>query len=321
MPRCTPLSCRMPPLTIAQRCPTRCAPLPRAWASMTRRKAYGIWPSGSERPHRCGRSGCRPTGSSMQRGWRRRTPTTTRGRSSMLASASCSTMPITADAPPRENDMREFTEETLTEAVVARLARCEDPRFRQVMTTLIRHLHSFVRDVELTEAEWTEAIHFLTATGQKCVGDRQEFILLSDVLGVSMLVDAINHRKPDGATESTVLGPFYAEGAPELPHGSDIAHGGPGEPTEVSGRVLTPDGRPIKGAILDVWQTAANALYSTQDPKQDRFNMRGRFRTDDAGAFHFRTVKPVSYPVPTDGPVGTILNAMGRHPMRPAHIH
>jgi hydroxyquinol 1,2-dioxygenase len=137
--------------------------------------------------------------------------------------------------------MREFTEETLTEAVVARLARCEDPRFRQIMTTLIRHVHSFVREVELTEAEWMEAIQFLTAAGQKCVGDRQEFILLSDVLGVSMLVDAINHRKPSGATESTVLGPFYAEGAPELPHGTDIAHGGPGEPTEVSCRVLTPD--------------------------------------------------------------------------------
>lgn len=217
--------------------------------------------------------------------------------------------------------MREFTEDTLTDAVVARLARCEDPRLRQVMTALIRHLHGFIREVELSEAEWMEAIQFLTATGQKSVGDRQEFILLSDVLGVSMLVDAINHRKPSGATQSTVLGPFYAEGAPELPLGADISHGGPGEPTEVSGRVLTADGKSIKGALLDVWQTAANALYSTQDPKQDRFNMRGRFRSDDKGAFFFRTVKPVSYPVPTDGPVGRILNAMGRHPMRPAHIH
>ena len=217
--------------------------------------------------------------------------------------------------------MREFTEDTLTDAVVARLARAEDPRFRTVMTALIRHLHAFVREVELGEAEWMAAIQFLTATGLTCVGDRQEFILLSDVLGVSMLVDAINHRKPDGATQSTVLGPFYAEGAPELPAGTDIAHGGPGEPTEVSGRVLTPEGRPIPGALLDVWQTANNALYSTQDPKQDRFNCRGRFRTDGEGRFFFRTVKPVSYPVPTDGPVGTILNAMGRHPMRPAHIH
>jgi hydroxyquinol 1,2-dioxygenase len=217
--------------------------------------------------------------------------------------------------------MRQFTEETLTEAVVARLARCEDPRFRQVMSALIRHLHGFIREVELSEAEWMTAIQFLTATGQACIGDRQEYILLSDVLGVSMLVDAINHRKPDGATESTVLGPFYAEGAPDLPAGADISYGGPGEPTEVRGRVLTAAGEPIPGAILDVWQTANNALYSTQDPKQDRFNCRGRFRTDAAGAFFFRTVKPVSYPVPTDGPVGRILNAMGRHPMRPAHIH
>ncbi len=217
--------------------------------------------------------------------------------------------------------MRQFTEDTLTDAVVARLARCEDPRFKEVMSALIRHVHAFVREVELGEAEWLAAIQFLTATGQACVGDRQEYILLSDVLGVSMLVDAINHRKPGGATESTVLGPFYAEGAPELPAGADISHGGPGEPTEVRGRVLTPEGKPIAGAVLDVWQTAANALYSTQDPKQDRFNCRGRFRSGADGGFFFRTVKPVSYPVPTDGPVGKILNAMGRHPMRPAHLH
>ena len=217
--------------------------------------------------------------------------------------------------------MRQFTEDTLTDAVVARLGRCEDPRFKQVMTALIRHVHAFVRETELSEAEWMAAIRFLTATGLACVGDRQEYILLSDVLGVSMLVDAINHRKPSGATESTVLGPFYAEGAPELPAGTDISHGGPGEPTEVRGRVLTPAGKPIAGAVLDVWQTAGNALYSTQDPKQDRFNCRGRFRSGADGGFFFRTVKPVSYPVPTDGPVGKILNAMGRHPMRPAHIH
>jgi len=140
-------------------------------------------------------------------------------------------------------------------------------------------------------------------------------------IGLSMLVDALNHKKPTGATESTVLGPFYVSGAPELPNGADISHGGPGARTEVSGRVLSLGGKPIKGALLDVWQTADNALYSSQDPQQDRFNMRGKFKSDDDGAFSFRTVKPVSYPVPTDGPVGKILNAMGRHPMRPAHIH
>jgi hydroxyquinol 1,2-dioxygenase len=217
--------------------------------------------------------------------------------------------------------MRNLTEENLTEAVVQRLARCENPRFKTVMTSLIRHLHAAVREVELTETEWAEGIKFLTAAGQKCDADRQEFILLSDVLGVSMLVDAINHRTSAAATESTVLGPFYIEGAPELAHGSDIAHGGPGEPAEMSGRVLTPSGKPIAGAVLDVWQTAPNGFYSTQDPNQDRFNLRGRFKTDAKGAFHFRTIKPTSYPVPTDGPVGAILNAMGRHPMRPAHLH
>jgi hydroxyquinol 1,2-dioxygenase len=217
--------------------------------------------------------------------------------------------------------MRNLTEENLTEAVVARLARTENPRFKAVMTGLIRHLHAFIRDVELSEAEWAAAINFLTATGQKCDADRQEFILLSDVLGVSMLVDAINHRGGDRVTESTVLGPFYIEGAPDLPAGFDISHGGPGEPTEVSGRVLTPEGKPIKGAVLDVWQTAPNGFYSTQDANQDRFNLRGHFRTDDQGAYFFRTIKPTSYPVPTDGPVGLILNAMGRHPMRPAHLH
>lgn len=217
--------------------------------------------------------------------------------------------------------MRNLTQANLTDAVVARLAHCEEPRFKQVMESLIRHLHSFVRDVKLTEAEWAEGIRFLTATGHKCDADRQEFILLSDVLGVSMLVDAINHQKPPGATESTVLGPFYVEGAPDLRHGADISHGGPGESTEVSGRVLTPAGKPIAGALLDVWQTAPNGFYSTQDPKQERFNLRGKFKTDEKGAFSFRTIKPTSYPVPTDGPVGAILNAMGRHPMRPAHLH
>ena len=216
---------------------------------------------------------------------------------------------------------RNLSEADLTDAVLARLARCENPRFKQIMTSLIRHMHAFVREVDLTEAEWLEGIQFLTQTGQTCDADRQEFILLSDVLGVSMLVDALNHKTPSGATESTVLGPFYVEGAPELPNGADIAHGGPGERTEVSGRVASLAGKPIKGAVLDVWQTAANALYSSQDPQQDRFNMRGKFKSDDNGAYSFVTVKPVSYPVPTDGPVGKILNAMGRHPMRPAHIH
>src|SRR5215475_1048661 len=149
--------------------------------------------------------------------------------------------------------MRNLTEQNLTEAVLTKLAGSEDVRFKQIMTSLIRHLHAFVREVELTEAEWFAGIQFLTATGQKCDDKRQEYILLSDTLGVSMLVDAINHRKPSGATESTVLGPFYVAGAPEVPLGGSIAQGVEGEPTYFSGRVGAPDGRPIGGAMLDLW--------------------------------------------------------------------
>ncbi len=217
--------------------------------------------------------------------------------------------------------MRNFTPDTLTEAAVARLSGCSDTRFKEIMESLIRHLHAFVREVKLNEEEWFEGIQFLTATGQKCDRDRQEVILLSDVLGVSMMVDALSHGKPSGATESTVLGPFYIPGAPELATGANIAYGSPGEPTEVSGHVFDRDGKPIADAVLDVWQTATNGLYSIQDPEQDRYNLRGRFRTGPDGRYAFRTVKPVSYPVPTDGPVGRILDAMGRHPHRPAHIH
>jgi catechol 1,2-dioxygenase len=217
--------------------------------------------------------------------------------------------------------MRNLTEANLTDAVVAKLATCPNPRLKQILTAVIRHAHALVREVELTEAEWMAAIQFLTASGQICDDKRQEFILLSDVLGVSMLVDGINHRKPSGATESTVLGPFYIEGAPELPFGANIAGKTPGEPTIVSGRVLTTDRKPIAGAVLDIWQTASNGLYSSQDPNQDLYNLRGRFRSDGDGRYEFRTIKPVSYPVPTDGPVGDILRAMGRHPYRPAHIH
>jgi catechol 1,2-dioxygenase len=185
----------------------------------------------------------------------------------------------------------------------------------------VRHLHDFVREVELTEAEWFEGIKFLTATGQKCDDQRQEFILLSDTLGISMLVDAINHRMPSGATESTVLGPFYRAGAPEIEMGGTIAQTDTGDPAYVSGRVTSPDGKPIAGALLDIWQTAPNGLYETQDENQPDYNLRGQLHTDKDGRYAFRTVIPVSYPVPTDGPVGRMLKAMGRHPMRPAHIH
>jgi hydroxyquinol 1,2-dioxygenase len=192
------------------------------------------------------------------------------------------------------------------------------------MASLIKHLHAFIRDVELTEAEWMAGIQFLTRTGHMCDEKRQEFILLSDTLGVSILVDAINHRKPEGATESTVFGPFYREGAQVLEHGANIANGpelDKGELTVVKGRVTDPQGRPIPGAVLDVWQASPEGLYESQDPNQPEMNLRGKFLTDENGAYWFKTVKPAAYPIPYDGPVGDMLRATGRHPMRPAHIH
>lgn len=217
--------------------------------------------------------------------------------------------------------MRDMTETNLTEAVLDRLAGATDPRFRQVMTSLLRHLHTFVREVELTEAEWFAGIQFLTAVGQKCDAQRQEFILLSDTLGVSMLVDAINHAKAAGATESTVLGPFYVPGAPELPNGTNLGKDLPGEPTLFSGRVLTVDKKPIPGVQIDTWQSDAEGFYDVQRPSPFEMRLRGRFRTDAEGRFWFWTVKPTEYPIPTDGPVGDMLARMGRHAFRPAHIH
>jgi len=217
--------------------------------------------------------------------------------------------------------MRNLTEATVTDAVLATLAKTPDPRLREIVASLVRHLHAFVREVEPTEAEWLAGVRFLTAVGQMCDARRQEVILLSDTLGVSILVDAINHRKPAGATASSVLGPFYREGAPDLAPGASIAGTTPGELAIVSGRVTTPEGTPIAGACLDVWQTAPNGLYDVQDPAQPGMNLRGRFRTDAAGRYELRTVKPTSYPIPGDGPVGPMLRALGRHPYRPAHIH
>ena len=217
--------------------------------------------------------------------------------------------------------MRDLSESNLTDAVLEKLAGVTDARFKQVMTSLIRHLHTFVREVELTEAEWFAGIQFLTAVGQKCDEKRQEFILLSDTLGVSMLVDALNHRQPAGATESTVLGPFYVPGAPELPNGANLAEGMPGGPTLFSGRVLTVDGTPIARAQIDVWQADAEGFYDVQRPNLNGMRLRGKFHTDNHGRFWFWSVRPTEYPIPTDGPVGQMLLKMGRHPYRPAHIH
>ena len=217
--------------------------------------------------------------------------------------------------------MREFDEASLTDAVVQRFGETPDPRLREVMQSLVRHLHAFVRDVEPSFAEWQAAIGFLTRTGQKCDDVRQEFILLSDTLGVSMLVDAINHRVAGGATPTTVLGPFYVDNPPELPLGSELATAASGERLHVSGRVTSADGAPLADAIVDVWQSDAEGFYDVQRPAGEAPELRARFRTDAEGCYHFWTVTPAAYPVPTDGPVGEMLRATGRHPMRPAHVH
>lgn len=216
--------------------------------------------------------------------------------------------------------MRTLTEQNMTEAVLARLENCQSPRLKQVCESLIRHVHEFLREVEPTPEEWLTGIRFLTETGQMCDDKRQEYILLSDILGISMLVDAIANRKQPGATESSVLGPFYVEGAPEEAFGADLAAGS-GERVEVSGQVRSVDGTPIRNAVLDVWQTAPNGLYHVQDGEQREFHLCGKLRTDANGRYAFKTLEPVSYSIPTDGPVGKFLESMGRHPFRPAHIH
>ncbi|MDE0390059.1 MAG: 6-chlorohydroxyquinol-1,2-dioxygenase [Rhodospirillales bacterium] len=213
-------------------------------------------------------------------------------------------------------------EDEITQAAIERLQEGGAGRMQEMMISLTRHLHGFIRDVEPTEEEWMAAIRFLTATGKKCDDQRQEFILLSDTLGATMLVDAINHRKPGGATESSVLGPFYREGAPDYENGADLAEGETGgESVLVSGRVVDLEGGPIAGAVLDIWQTAPDAIYAAQDPSGSSYNLCGRITTEDDGRYWFRTRKPVSYTVPGDGPVGAMLEAAGRHNWRPAHIH
>lgn len=215
-----------------------------------------------------------------------------------------------------------FSEENSAEVVTGRIADTTDPRFKEIMTVLIHHLHAAVKEIEPTQEEWFQAIQFLTETGHMCDDWRQEFILLSDVMGVSMLVDAINNRKPSGASESTVLGPFHVANAPELELGSNICLDQKGEPMLVKGRVLDPSGAPITNAKVDVWQANDEGFYDVQQKgHQPDFNLRGVFRTDDQGRYWFNAVRPKFYSIPDDGPVGNMMSRMGRHPFRPAHLH
>jgi hydroxyquinol 1,2-dioxygenase len=217
--------------------------------------------------------------------------------------------------------MRQFNEDTLTDAVVSRLKATQNPRLKQIMSAAVKHLHAFAREIELTEEEWFEGIKFLTAVGQKCDDKRQEFILLSDILGLSMMVVSLNHKTDPGATEATVLGPFFAHGAKEYGYGADLRQGATmkGEDVWVSGRVLAVDGKPVPNALLDIWQAKADGIYDLQTDGE--FELRGRVKANEKGEYAFASYKPKFYSIPMDGPVGDLVRQTGNHHMRPAHMH
>ncbi|HEX2547058.1 MAG TPA: intradiol ring-cleavage dioxygenase [Ramlibacter sp.] len=216
--------------------------------------------------------------------------------------------------------MRNLTQDNITQAVIARMADTPDARLKEIMTSLVQHLHAFAREVKLTEAEWFRGIDFLTRIGHITDDKRQEFILLSDTLGLSMLTIAMNNDKPAGCTESTVFGPFYVEGAPHFDLGEDVASGAPGIPCVVRGTVRGLDGEPVPGAEIHVWQADAEGKYDMQRPGQAH-QARGVLHADGKGQYHFRSILAEAYPIPDDGPVGEMLRATRRHPWRPAHLH
>jgi hydroxyquinol 1,2-dioxygenase len=213
--------------------------------------------------------------------------------------------------------IQRFSEKKLTAEVIKRMRKTKNRRLKQVMASFVKHMHAFVRDVKPTQEEWFKGIQFLTETGRM---ERDEFILMSDTLGVSMLVDALNYKANAGSTESTVLGPFHRKKAPRYPLGGNISKNRKdGIPCRVTGTIKDLKGRPVPGAELDVWEAGADGFYDMQ--KSKAMNLRGIFKADAKGRFHFRCVRPEFYPVPHDGPVGKMLRATGRHPMRPPHLH
>jgi hydroxyquinol 1,2-dioxygenase len=217
--------------------------------------------------------------------------------------------------------MHDIDENTITAAVLASLGDSPNPRLKDVLSALVRHLHDFAREVKLTEAEWVAGIEFLTATGRKCGDKRQEFVLLSDTLGLSMLTVALNHVKSARATEATVAGPFHVPGAPRLALGDDISGGAAGDPLFVNATVRGRGGEAVANAEVDVWEVDADGFYDVQRSRLDHAQGRAVFRTDGQGRLWFKGVAPVAYAIPTDGPVGHMLLATGRHPWRPGHLH
>jgi len=218
-------------------------------------------------------------------------------------------------------DVSDISPETITDRVTAINSLCDNPRMKLIMEVLVKHLHQVVSETNLTTAEWMSAIQFLTRVGQTCTNIRQEFILLSDVLGVSALVDSINHPRVAGSTENTVLGPFFTEDAVDVPHGGSIASEGKGEYLFVQGKITNTRGDPIPNAKMETWETDSEGLYDTQYANRAEPDCRGRLRSRDDGTYAYRAIVPVAYPIPGDGPVGDLLKALGRHNFRPAHLH
>ena len=217
--------------------------------------------------------------------------------------------------------MELVTEDNITGLAVERWATAEDPRLAEVMTALVRHLHDFAREVRLTEAEWMAAVQWLTRTGQISTDKREEFILASDVLGLSMLVVQMNHRLDPRATPATVLGPFHIEGSPELGYAEDMSDGLEGVPLYLSGTVTDLDGNPVPGAVLDVWQADTEGAYESQIPDIDEARLRAKYTTREDGSYCVRTIAPLGYSIPMDGPVGDLIARTGISHYRPAHIH
>jgi catechol 1,2-dioxygenase len=222
-----------------------------------------------------------------------------------------------------ERTMLNVTKDTITDHVIAALAKDIPDRNRQIMTSLIRHMHAFCKEVDLTFAEWFAACEFLRRAGDISDEKRNEFILIADILGVEVLVDMLDHRVTDGESESTVLGPFYRENPPVLPKGASIIKKtfDNAQTVKVSGRISDTAERPIEGVTIDVWEDAPNGLYDLQDPEQPAYNLRGRFTTDANGEYEFVALRPEPYPIPYDGAGGELLKYMGHHPWRPGHIH
>jgi len=217
--------------------------------------------------------------------------------------------------------MRNLNQDTITQAVIERFSHTPDPRLKEIMTSLVQHLHAFAREVRLTEEEWFQGIQFLTDTGHITDDKRQEFILLSDTLGLSMLTVAMNNDKPAGCTESTVFGPFFVDNAPEFKNGDDVANGAAGLPCQVRGTVKGLDGKPVPNARMNVWQADAEGNYDVQYADLAHAQARGVLHADEQGRFHFKTILAEAYPIPSDGPVGRMLKATANHPWRPAHLH